>query len=308
MSLLHVSLFGRFQARNDQQEVAGLAAHKVQELLTYLLLYRDYPHPREVLADMLWSDSSPSQSKRYLRKTLWQLQAALDSQIPLRNGRALLVDPGWIQLNPGAELWLDVAEFEQVFEKVKGVPGTQLGSRRAGSLQSAVDLYQGDLLEGWYQDWCLYERERLQHMYLIMLDKLMSHCESHGKWEAGLAHGALVLRYDRAHERTHRRLMRLHYLAGDRTSALRQYQRCLTALDQELGVKPSRRTAVLYEQLCADKLDEIALAPLESSDVASLTLLSVLGRLRYFQRLLVVAQTQVEQDIQAVESALNRKS
>jgi len=28
-----------------------------------------------------------------------------------------------------------------------------------------VDLYQGDLLEGWYQDWLLCERERLQNMF-----------------------------------------------------------------------------------------------------------------------------------------------
>ena len=32
---------------------------------------------------------------------------------------------------------------------------------RARSLEDAVSLYQGDLLEGCYEDWCIYERERL---------------------------------------------------------------------------------------------------------------------------------------------------
>ena len=40
-----------------------------------------------------------------------------------------------------------------------------------------------------------------------------------------LAYGARILHCDRARERTHRRLMRLHFLAGDRTAALRQYPR-----------------------------------------------------------------------------------
>jgi len=40
-------------------------------------------------------------------------------------------------------------------------------------LQEAVRLSYADLLEGWYQDWCLYERERLQNIYLLILDKLM---------------------------------------------------------------------------------------------------------------------------------------
>ena len=37
-------------------------------------------------------------------------------------------------------------------------------------------VYRGDLLEGCYQDWCLFERERLQNAYLAMLDKLMVRC------------------------------------------------------------------------------------------------------------------------------------
>jgi hypothetical protein len=37
-----------------------------------------------------------------------------------------------------------------------------LNEAQAQLLKDAVNLYCGDLLEGWYQDWCLFERERLQ--------------------------------------------------------------------------------------------------------------------------------------------------
>jgi two-component SAPR family response regulator len=93
-----------------------------------------------------------------------------------------------------------------------------------------VALYHGDLLEDWFQDWCLYERERLQNIYLAALDKLMDYCEASRDYDAGLAYGTRILRHDLARERTHRRLMRLYYLAGDRTSALRQYDRCVQIL------------------------------------------------------------------------------
>jgi len=213
------------------------------------------------LADLLWGNNSTTQSTGYLRKALWQLQSALDSQTEPINGRLLLVDPGWVQLNPEADLWLDVAVFEQAFSLVQGVPGKELDHQRVQTLRSAVDLYRGDLLEGWYQDWCLYERERLQQMYLIMLDKLMAFCEAHGDCEAGLVYGFLVLRHDRARERAHRRLMRLHYLTGDRTAALRQYERCVAALDEEFGVRPVKRTVTLCEQIRADQLGESPLVP-----------------------------------------------
>lgn len=92
-------------------------------------------------------------------------------------------------------------------------------------------------------------------MYLVMLDKLMEFCEAQQQYETGLAYGSRILRHDPARERTHRRLMRLHCMSGDRTSALRQYQHCVVALEEELGVRPARPTEALYEQIRADRLD-----------------------------------------------------
>ena len=130
--------------------------------------------------------------------------------------------------------------------------GGDLSDECAHALEQAVHVYRGDFLEGCYQDWCIFERERLQNIYLNVLDKLMDHCQSTGDYEAGLAYGAQMLRLDRARERTHRRMMQMYYLAGDRTAALRQYDRCAAALSQELGVKPSQRTEILCEQIRND--------------------------------------------------------
>lgn len=254
MSGLEVRLFGRFTVRCGDQVVSGLRPRKVQELLAYLLLERDRPHHREILADLLCNDSPSARSRKCLRQALWRLQAVLGSHADRLTARVLLVEHDWVQLNPEADVWLDVAEFEEAFDLVHGVAGQDMDAGRARALDDAVHLYQGDLLEGWYQDWCVYERGRLQQMYLAMLDKLMGYCEAQREYETGLMYGTRILRHDPACERTHRRLMRLHCTSGDRTSALRQYDRCVAALKQELGVRPAKRTAGLYEQIRADQL------------------------------------------------------
>jgi DNA-binding SARP family transcriptional activator len=251
--ILRVSLFGAFDVRYGEQPLTGLGAHKLQELLCFLVLHRDRPHPREVLASLLWGGHPTSQSKRYLRKALWQLQAVLGSQSDPTVHSPLLVDRVCVQFDPTADLWLDVALFEQAWHSVRGLTAKELDSRHIRDLRAAVDLYRGDLLEGWYEDWCVYKREWLQNMYLAMLGKLMAYCEMHHQYEAGTAYGERILRHDRAHERTHRRLMRLSYLSGDRTAAIRQYQRCVAALREELGVKPSKRTVALYDHIRADR-------------------------------------------------------
>lgn len=307
MDTLRVCLFGRLGIRRDQQMLNGFEAHKVQDLFCYLLLYRDRPHSREALADLLWGEQSMTQSRRYLRKVLWQLQAALDAQVGALENPLLLVETDWVQVNPNADLWLDVAVFEQAFTLVRGVPGRLLDSQCVQELQGAVDLYRGDLLEGCYRDWCIYERERFQHMYLAMLDKLMDYCQARRDYEAGLSYGRRILRYDRARERTHRRLMRLYYLAGDRTAALRHYERCVAALEQDLGVKPTRSTVALYEQIRADRLDTLPVASAEIGLISvaeDQSLVAALDRLKQLHGVLVDVQYRLRQEIQSVELAL----
>ncbi len=307
MSTLRVSLLGRFRAQRDQQALTGLEASKVQELLCYLLLHRDRSHPRESLAALLWGDTPTAQSRKYLRQVLWQLQAALEAEGEAASDRVLLVEPDWVRIDSSAGLWLDVAEFERAFAPVHGVPGHQLEAQTACSLQHAVELYQGDLLDGWYQDWCIYERERLQNLHLAMLDRLMDYCEARRDYDGGLAHGERILRHDRARERTHRRLMRLLYLAGDRSGALRQYERCAAALKEELDVKPGKRTEALFQQIRADQLGDASPSSPQAApplDALPASLAEVLARLRRVQGVLAEVQRQVQQEIGAVEQAL----
>ena len=49
--------------------------------------------------------------------------------------------------------------------------------------------------------------------------------------------------------------MRLHYMTGNRTAALRQYRACVEALDEELGVGPAQSTQRLYQQICSDQVE-----------------------------------------------------
>jgi DNA-binding SARP family transcriptional activator len=304
MSRLSVRLFGRLSVRCDEQVVCGLNAGKVQELFCYLLLHRDRPHPREALASLLWGDTSTSQSKKYLRQSLWQLQGALTVHHAPLDKRPLRVEAEWVQLNSTSDLLLDVALFEEAFAAVRHVPIQELDAARVQPLSRAADQYQGNLLEGWYQDWCVYERERLQSMYLTMLDKLMGYSELRHEYETGITHGTRILRYDRARECTHQRLMRLYYLLGDRAAALRQYERCVAALDEELSVQPAEGTVALYEDI---RLGRLACTPGANfgGHPASAPLVDVLSRLKKLETALADLQQQVRENIGLVGGLLS---
>ena len=304
---LRFRLFGKFSASHDSETVQGLDAGKDQELLSYLLIHRARPHSREALATLLWGNTSTEKSKKYLRQALWHLHAALNTQNG--NGEVLVVDHDWLSLNPSSNLWTDVADLERAYAGAEGVPGKHLDSQQAQALKDAVALYHDDLLPGWYQDWILFERERLQNMYLMILDKLIGYLQYHQQYEVAQGYGVTILRYDPARERTHRQLMHLYYLGGDRTAALRQFERCVSALKQELGVKPERRTVELYERIKSDQLVTAADSADNSFSIPRDSISpEIVNRLKQLQAILSGVQRRIQRDIKAVEGILHSEN
>src|ERR1043166_374998 len=303
MFSLRIHLFGKFSVESDGEPLKGPSSPKVQELLCYLLIHRNRPRPREALAALLWGDISTDKSKKYLRQALWHLQTALRPY----GDQLLQVEENWVQLNTGSEIWLDVAVLEDAFALLKDKPGWEMNAEEKDVAQAAAQLYRGELLEGSYQDWCLFERERLQNMYLAMLYKLMSYCEAANEYEAGQLYGLRILYYDRASERTHRRLMQLQYMAGDRTAALRQYERCVVALDQDLGVKPDNRTVTLYQKIRSGEAERPAngaRARLNGAEPTASMLTEVVGRLEDLQMSLADVSQAVGQGIENIKHTL----
>jgi len=307
VSKLSVHLFGRFSVRRADQSIDGLVAGKLRELLTYVLVHRRHAISREALGALLWEDAGSAQSKKHLRQTLWQLQAVLDRLRMEDEPRILVVEPDWVYVNPASSLWLDVAVFEQAFERTRGIPGDELDGAGAAVLTEAADLYHGDLLESCFEDWCLFERERLQNQYVAMLDKLMAWCQAMRRYELGLTYGERVLRINRAHERTHRRLMRMRYLDGDRTGAIRQFELCVAALDRELRVEPAKETLALFGQIRDDRLEDrlpASAAPAASTRAAG----NALDHLEHLRSVLLDMRRQAEQGIDAIEVVIKRQS
>jgi DNA-binding SARP family transcriptional activator len=309
MSFLCARLLGKFCVVCGEQPLSGLSG-KGQELLYYLLFYQDRPHFRETLADLLWDNCTASKSKDYLRKALWQLQSCLEAYIEPPCEHVLLVDAEWIQINPAADVWTDVSELKQAFRQVQGMQGKNLSAEHAQCLGRAIRLYQGELLEGCYTDWCLREREWCRFMFMACMDKLLDYYAAQHDYENSIIYGERILRYDRTRERTHRKMMHLYYLIGDRAGALRQYEHCRTALREELGVEPTQRTELLYQRILTERLGAI---PSSSFTMKSITVPSpqaseILGSLQELQNLLDHLQFQLVQFVRDADINTNKST
>ena len=192
MSHICVSLFGRLQIRKDGTRLQSSLSQKSKELLAYLLLHRR-EHPREKLATLLWEHGTTDRAKAYLRKALWKLRKALESDDESDEESGVVVAEGdWVRLASRANLWVDADVFEQAFAEVRDCEAEEMTDAQVYELEKAAALYTGDLLENWYSEWCLRERERLQNVLLRLLDRLTLCCEQREMYDTGIRYGLLA--------------------------------------------------------------------------------------------------------------------
>lgn len=241
-----VQLLGKLSVSMNGVDLFARAPQKTRELFAFLTLHPGREHPREALATRLWSGIEEPRARKNLRQTIWHLRRSLKPLGPTRARRVLRAEPGWLRLETGDDLWIDVGELRSALAWF--AHGAPAGDTEE-ALRAAVDLYRGDLLEGWHQEWCAAPREFCRDAYLALLDRLIEAREVAGDLEAGIEHAMRALEFDRARERTHRALMRLFVANGDRTGALRQYDRCVTAVREVLHARPEEETVALMREI-----------------------------------------------------------
>jgi DNA-binding SARP family transcriptional activator len=254
--MLTIHLFGAGEAKYFDRHLHGFPNHKACMLLCYLLMNQQYPQAREKIAAMFWGDSPGLIARKNLRHVLWDLRQTLQSAGAPPDRYLFTTEDQIAFLNSG-DCWLDVQVFENSINSFQFQSAADFTPEYVARLEEAVDLYIGDLLENNYEDWCLYDRERLRSLYLKALSQLLRFHSRAGNYERGLHYGHCLLAKEPTSELIHRQVICLYWLSGDRTSALAQYHRCRQILRDELGVSPMEDTRQLYEQMKTGQTDAI---------------------------------------------------
>ncbi len=253
---LDVRLLGAFSVSLDGSPIR-LDGRRTRELLAFLLINRDRRLAREAVAETLWP-SPCGEGRKKLRHVLWQLHTKLEHAV---RAPVIISDGDSVGIEPGAPVHADIGRLEDAHRRLGAEAELPLRDETVRLFREVATTCDGELLEGCYQDWCLLERERYRAISLAVIDRLISHFETSGEFESGIAFGMQLLRHDPSSERTHRRLMLMRYRSGDRSGALRQFRLCERSLRTELDVAPSARTCALHEIV---RLGE----PLDAGDAA----------------------------------------
>lgn len=196
---------------------------------------------RVEVAGTLWPDRPETKAQASLRTVLWRLQRLTSRPLVtgrpvhevLADGRVVECD-GQESLSLATTVAVDVRTF---IATAQGVLNDGAGAPH-GSPLPALNI-TGELLPGWYEDWVLYERERLRQLQMHALEALAKRLTAAGRYAEAIEAAMAAVRLDPLRESATRALIVAHLAEHNVVEAVRQYESFRDGLIRELGVAPT---------------------------------------------------------------------
>lgn len=241
-------LLGGFQLSIDGMPV-DLRARKCKALLARLALDNGTPRGRDELAALLWPEADFAAARQSLRQALSEIRRTL------RHAESCIVaTTDNVYLDP-QQLDLDTRKF------------VNCRNGDITQLKSALDLYAGDVLEGFecrvdeFDSWLAEQRLTHRTLAVEFCEAIARHYEDEEITGAAIDGYRRLINLDKTNEAAYRNLMQL-YISDDKDNlAIKLYLSCRAVLDRELGVPPEPETTQLYESLLSHRHQDVTNSP-----------------------------------------------
>jgi DNA-binding SARP family transcriptional activator len=199
----------------------AVVGSRQQRLITALALMG--PRPRTYLAGLLWPESREQQAAGSLRATVFKVR----HQLP-----GLLADT----LEP-------VGLAPSVAVDIRSLRRRAELARTGADLELGLDelLYTAELLPGWYEDWIIFEQERLRALRIATLEAIAGQYLDRDEPDAALAAARQAAAMEPLRESAQVLIIRAQIQAGNTAAAHRTLEEFRRRLRDELGLEPSVR-------------------------------------------------------------------
>lgn len=193
-----------------------------ERVVAYVALHQG-PATRSQVAGTLWLDVPDERAMANLRSALWRMRRP-GVEIMESTGEHLSISP---------EVRVDLRELSLAARQC--LDGA--APRDASQLDRLAN--SGDLLDDWYEDWVLVEREHFRQLRLQALERLSVELAADGQFGRAIETALAAVSSEPLRESAHRALISVHLAQGNRGEAIRQYGIYRRLMRDELDLEPS---------------------------------------------------------------------
>ena len=249
---IHIRTLGEFSIRKGSYEISKdkWKGKQPQKLLKALIASGAQGVRKEILCEDLWPDSTPRSVERTFKVALHRLRTSLEPEVDPVVGFCYVQMKG-NKVSLDEELCVvDVDEFLRFARRGFREEGNGNEKKALSFYDKAIAIYGGDFLpDDIYSPWAEMKREELRRKYTDVLSRAARICEKRGSSRKAIDYYQRIIDTDPLCEMAYRKLMVLYSNRGEKNEAIRVYHRCAEALQNGLGMKPSKITTSIYKKL-----------------------------------------------------------
>lgn len=247
----NVILFGGLEATWNRQPI-HFATRRTAAVFAFLAYHRGKVFPRDTLAEKFWPDNNTEAARNSLRVALSHLRKHVEPN-GVTPGSILVANRSTVSLSSHA-VATDVMQFHHALTLEANASDT---TSKIQYLLTAVELYRGLLLQGWYDEWIYPEQAQLAETYVAVLGRLTDLLRMTGELERALEFARRAVQVEPLREANHKRLIEMYAVVGRHEAALQQYRELERVFRQELDVEPARSTRELMERIHQDREQQV---------------------------------------------------
>jgi DNA-binding SARP family transcriptional activator len=243
---LVIVTFGRFEVRQGGAPVRLCSSRSGQTILRYLTTHPHHRESADALMELLWPEDPPKAARHKLHCAFSALRASLHAGGSVDHGPYVRFADGFYELTPDIGTTIDVDALFRAYRAGQRLPADEA----ARQYEAACSLAAGTFLpDDAYADWAIARREAVAGALRSMQHMLAAHTLASGRTDEARSWCQRLLGDNRTDEAAYRILMQAEVAAGRRGEALRQYQACVRALRDDLGIEPMAETTALFEAI-----------------------------------------------------------
>ncbi len=241
---------------------------KSKMLLVYLLINQGVKIQKDKVLGLFFSELSANSAENVFHQAITNIRNAVKPETEIKPAKEAvksktsskksenIVDfsPSYIiyedkilHMASGYDYKVDVIEFNKMANIVKSSETDE--NIKEKTAKEAIELYKGEFLPGYYDDWIEELRTVLEHKHIELCEELISILRQKNKYDEVIYYSEKLLQADALHEDAYIAAIDAYSRSGNQNMAKKKFSQLLKNYDAEYGEKPSKDVLSQIEKI-----------------------------------------------------------
>ena len=244
---IELSSMGRleFKVRGKVIPESKWTRKKGKLILAYILLNKDFNITKDKIIDLFFQDTPEDRSDNIFHQAISSIRNVIKGNE--NSPQFILYENKILKLNPDYNYFVDSSEFNNLYNLVMSSETNEINKIKYSV--KAIELYKGELMEGFYESWCEDLRGEYTNKFIKLSEILLTNLYNSREYSMIIPYAEKLLNHDKLNEKAYLLIIESYAETGNISKAKESFAEMLKIYEEELGEKPSKNVLEKIQKL-----------------------------------------------------------